>query len=110
MMQDMQKKIIAEGERDEDLFEKFMCYCKTGGTDLTASITAAENKQPQLEASITEAKAQKEQLEKDLAAHKADREDAKGAIATATALRNKEAAAYAKEKSDMDTKDRKSVV
>merc|ERR1719287_353063 len=103
MMQDMQKKIIAEGERDEELFEKFMCYCKSGGADLTASITAAENKQPQLEASITEAKAQKEQLEKDLTQHKADREEAKSAIATATALRNKEAAAYAKDKSDMDT-------
>ena len=103
MMQDMQKKIIAEGERDEELFEKFMCYCKNGGADLTASITAAENKQPQLTASITEAKAQKEQLEKDLTQHKADREEAKGAIATATALRNKEAAAYAKDKSDMDT-------
>jgi septal ring factor EnvC (AmiA/AmiB activator) len=101
--EDMQKKIIAEGERDEELFEKFMCYCKNGGADLTASITAAENKQPQLEASITEAKAQKEQLEKDLTQHKADREEAKGAIATATALRNKEAAAYAKDKSDMDT-------
>ena len=99
----MQKKIIAEGERDEELFEKFMCYCKNGGADLTASITAAENKQPQLTASIAEAKAQKEQLEKDLTQHKADREEAKGAIATATALRNKEAAAYAKDKSDMDT-------
>ena len=27
MLQGMQKKVQAEGERDEALFDKFMCYC-----------------------------------------------------------------------------------
>jgi len=103
MMQDMQKKITAEGERDEELFEKFMCYCKSGTGDLATSIGAAETKTPKVQAALGEATAQKTQLEADLTQHKADRADAKEAIATATGLREKEAAAYAKESGDYST-------
>merc|ERR1711957_476062 len=47
--------------------------------------------------------AQKQQLVADLKAHKADRAGAKGAIQKATALREEEAAAFAKESSDSKT-------
>merc|ERR1719443_446479 len=30
----MQKKVAAEGEKDKDMHEKFMCWCKTAGSDL----------------------------------------------------------------------------
>merc|ERR1719473_582168 len=46
---------------------------------------------------IEEAEAQKKQLEAELAAHRQDRADAKDAIARATAIREKEAAEFAKE-------------
>merc|ERR1719473_1680457 len=46
---------------------------------------------------IEEAEAQKKQLEAELAAHRQDRADAKDAIAKATAIREKEAAEFAKE-------------
>jgi len=103
MMQGLQKKIVEEGERDQELYDKFMCYCKNGASDLQASIDAAETKNPKLQAAIEEAKGQKEQLEADLKQHKADRDSAKEAVATATALREKEAAAYAKTSSDFVT-------
>jgi nucleoid-associated protein YgaU len=103
MLQNMQKKVTAEGERDEQLFEKYMCYCKNGAGDLQNSISAADTKIPQVESAIKEAKAQKAQLEADLVQHKADRAAAKQAIADATALRTKEAAAFAKESSDYKT-------
>merc|ERR1719195_1355711 len=92
----MQSSVEAEGDKDKKLFEEFMCYCKTGTGDLTKSITAAENKIPQVESALAAAEASKEQLEKDLAQHKAN-------VATATALREKEAAAFAKESSDLKT-------
>jgi len=103
MLQDMQKKVEAEGERDEKLFEKYMCYCKNGAGQLEASIKAAETKSPQVAAAIKEAEAEKTQLEADLKQHKADRAAAKDAIAKATAIREKEAATYAKDSGDFKT-------
>merc|ERR1719199_534311 len=100
MLQNVQKKVEAEGKDEEDLFNKFMCYCKTAGGDLQASISAAEAKIPELESGIKEDIAQEAQLKEDLATHQADREAAKTAMAEATGIREKEAAAYAKLKAD----------
>merc|ERR1719387_1871221 len=97
MLQMMQKKVAAEGKRDKELYDKFMCWCETGGSALGKSISDAETKIPQLESSIKEAVAEKATLEGDIDKAKADREAAKEAIATAKALREKEAAAFAKE-------------
>jgi len=103
LLQDMQKKIEAEGERDKALFDKFMCYCQTGAGDLEKSIKAAEAKMPTVTSALQEAKSQKEQLEVDLKNHKQTRADAKSALAEAKGIREKEAAAYAKESGDHET-------
>jgi septal ring factor EnvC (AmiA/AmiB activator) len=103
LLQKMQKSVETEGDKEKKLFQEFMCYCKTGTGDLTKSITAAENKIPQVESALAEAEASKTQLEKDLAQHKANVADAKKTIASATSLREKEAAAFAKESSDLKT-------
>jgi len=87
MLQSMQTKITAEGARDEELFEKYMCYCKNGAGDLQTSINSADTKIPQVESSIKEGKAQKAQLEADLKNHKDDRAAAEEATAKAKALR-----------------------
>merc|ERR1719359_1558945 len=55
MLQNMQKKVQAEGEKEAELFEKYMCYCKNSGGDLSKSIGDAETKAPQLGADIKEA-------------------------------------------------------
>merc|ERR1719242_2952561 len=103
LLQKMQSSVAAEGDKEKKLFEEFMCYCKTGTGDLTKSITAAENKIPQVSSALAAAEASKEQLEKDIAQHKANVADAKKTMATAKALREKEAAAFAKESSDLKT-------
>lgn len=103
LLQKMQKSVEAEGQKEKELFEEFMCYCKTGSSDLTKSIDAAENKIPQVTSALEKAEATKEQLEKDLVKHRANVADAKATLATATALREKEAAAFAKESSDLTT-------
>jgi len=101
MLQSMQKKVEAEGEKEAELFEKYMCYCKTSGGALSTSIGAAETKSPQLSADIKEAESKLAQLKEDLKQAQMDRDAAKGAVASATALREKEAAAYAKESSEV---------
>merc|ERR1719160_414021 len=100
MLQMMVKKVEAEGKKETELFEKFMCYCKTGKETLGKSIADAEEKIPQLESDIKEAEAEKAQLDKDLETHKADRETAKSDIAKATAMREKDAAAFLKESTE----------
>jgi len=103
MMQTLQKKITEEGERDEKLFEAYMCYCKSGTGDLEASIEASTEKIPQVTAALESAKAAVGGLTEELKAHKADRAAAEEALAKAQALREKEAAAFAKASSDMKT-------
>jgi len=103
LLQDMQKKVDAEGARDKELFDKYMCYCTTGAGDLKKSVAEAETKLPAVTAALKEAKAQKAQLDTQLAQHTADRGDAKQAIAEATAIREKEAATYAKDSGEHET-------
>jgi len=100
MLQNMQKKVQAEGEKEQELFDKYMCYCSNSGGDLSKSISDADTKIPQLGADIKEAEAANAQLKEDLKQHQVDRSAAKQAVADATALREKEAAAYAKEEAE----------
>jgi chromosome segregation ATPase len=102
LLQSMQKKVAAEGEEEEKLYEKFMCYCKTGGATLAKSIADAEAKAPQLVADIEAGEAEEKQLKADIKSHKADRAEAKAAMASATTIREKEASTFADLKSDAD--------
>jgi len=101
MLQSMQKKVEAEGEKEAELFEKYMCYCKSAGGDLSKSIGDADTKIPQLGADISAAESKLAQLKEDLKQAQMDRAAAKEAVASATALREKEAAAYAAETSEV---------
>merc|ERR1719269_364373 len=91
MLQNMEKKVTAEGEKEQKLYDKFMCYCKNAGGDLSKSIADSDAKVSSLPAAIEEAEAKKKQLDADLKAHQVDRSAAKSAIASATAIREKEA-------------------
>merc|ERR1719253_1968354 len=84
------------------MFEKYMCWCSTGGSDLQKGIAAAGNKIPEVEAAIKELEAQVVQLKADIKSAQADRVAAKSALAEATSLREKEAAAFAAEKAESD--------
>merc|ERR1719240_1573657 len=103
MLQSMQKKVTAEGEKEAELYEKFMCYCKNGAADLQASISAAETKMPNVGADIEEAEAKLKQDKEDVKQAQTDRAAAKSAMAEATAIREKEAAEFAKEKAELTT-------
>jgi len=103
MLQKIQKKVEAEGEAETELHEKFMCSCKTGTADYTQSISDGEAKVESLAANLESSKGALAQLKSDLTGHKADREAAKAALAEATSMREKEAAAYAGVKAESET-------
>jgi septal ring factor EnvC (AmiA/AmiB activator) len=102
MLESMQKKVQAEGEKEEELYKKFSCYCTTGAAELTASISAANVKGPQLGADIKAAEEELVQVKQDLKGAQKDRADAKTATASATAIREKEAAAFAETKAELE--------
>merc|ERR1719199_187894 len=66
MIQNIQKKVEEEGEKDEELFKKYMCYCKTGVADLEKSIAAAEAKASDVAAGVEGAAGQEAQLKSEL--------------------------------------------
>merc|ERR1719197_1534286 len=101
LLQMMQKEVEADGEKDEEMTEKFVCYCETSGKTLADGIQELTDKIPQIEAKIKEAIAFKEQVEDELVQHKKDRADAKESIESATAQREKEAAEFDKLSTDL---------
>jgi len=103
LLQNMQKKVEEEGVKEKKLFEKFMCYCKNGLGDLKSTIDAAEAKVPKVTSALAEGEALKEQLEKDIGELKGGTGDAKATIAKATGIREKEAAAFARDSADKKT-------
>jgi len=103
LLQAMQKKVTEEGEKEKELYDKFMCYCKTGSSDLSAAVSAADAKGPAVTSEIEAAEGQLTQAKADLKQAQVDRSAAQEAIATATALREKEAASYASTKAEYDT-------
>merc|ERR1719490_651934 len=102
MLQSMQAKVQEEGVKELALYDKYMCYCKTAGGDLTASIAGAEDSISDLGNKIKAAEEQMVVLKEELKTAQEDRAAAKAAMAEATAIREKEAAAYAAEKADAD--------
>jgi septal ring factor EnvC (AmiA/AmiB activator) len=102
LLQALQKKVTEEGEKEKELYEKFMCYCTSSGGALDGSIAAAENKNPQLTAEIEASEGKLKVTKEELKQAQVDRSSAKEAIATATAIREKEAAAFAAFKADAD--------
>jgi hypothetical protein len=103
MLQTMQKKVNEEGIAEKKLYDKFMCYCQTGSGDLSASISAAEEKIPSVGTGIEAEEAKLSQAKEDLKQGQVDRAAAKDAMSEATAVREKEAKAYADYKSEADT-------
>jgi len=103
LMQNMQKEIEAEGEKEKELFEKFMCYCQNNGGDLSKSIADAKAKASELAAKLKAEEAEKSSTAQELIDHKKDREAATKDLAEATAIREKEKAEYEETTTDMQT-------
>merc|ERR1719389_46108 len=101
MLQMMSKKIEEEGKKEQELFDKFVCYCKTGSSTLGQSIADNNAKVPQLQSDIEEAEQRLATTKQELAQYQTERDAAKEAMAKATAIREKEHAAFVKESDNL---------
>jgi len=103
LLQNMQKEIEAEGAKEKELFDKFMCFCSGNDGDLKKKAADATAQVEELAAKLKAEEAEKIQLGQDLIGHKKDREAAGSDIEEATMLREKEASEFAAEKADSET-------
>jgi len=103
MLEHIGKKVDEELKKDEDLYNKFECYCKTSSSELKTSISAATAKLPQLESGGKENEALQQQQGIELQKSREDVGIAKKAVAQATQIRQKERATFAKESAEMKT-------
>jgi len=103
MMQMMSKKVEAEGAKEQQLFDAFMCYCKNGVNGLVTSIKDGEAKIAQLESGIEETDASVKQLVSDVKKAKADRKESEETMGKAKGIRSKEAQAFAKSSAESKT-------
>jgi len=94
-LEDMQKELEAEAENEKELFDKAMCVCETGEKELQGVIDFSNGEITRLTSKIESETAEKEKLDKDLEAHAKDKVDTEESLAEATAIREKEAAAFA---------------
>merc|ERR1719217_494210 len=94
LMQNMQKEIEAEGVKEKELFDKFMCFCETGQADLAKSADDAKAQNEAATSKHAAATSEKTQLEEDIKTHTGDLEAAQSDLAKATQIRDKEKAEF----------------
>jgi len=94
LLQNLKAKVEGEGEKEREIHEKYMCYCKNGAASLEKSVADAGPKISELTSAIKEAEAKKAGLDTEIANHKADQVAAKKDMGEATALREQEKAEF----------------
>merc|ERR1719281_2424850 len=87
------KKVEEESEKEKELYDAFMCYCKSGVGQLQGAVDDANKRIPELTSLIEELEGLLGKLKADIEQHKKDRAAAKAAIEAAVEIRKKEAAA-----------------
>jgi hypothetical protein len=100
MLQMITKKVEKEGKDGEDLFEKFMCECKTQSAQLSKQIETGAATGADTAAALGASQSQQKQTLQDIVDAKASLASSKEAVATATGIRAKQAKEFAASKAD----------
>lgn len=102
LLQEMQKEISTEIEKEKDMYEKFQCYCKKNSGSLDAKTKEAAALIKKTKAEVEGLTGEKKQLTEELKQHKADRKKAEADLKSATKKRAEE-----KSKFDEATKEQR---
>merc|ERR1719199_1442082 len=100
LLQDMQKEVTAEGVKEKELFDKFMCFCTGNTAELQKGIDDNKAKIEELNGKLTAETAEKAQTALDIVEHKKDKAAAEQDLSKAEAIRSKEQAEFEKESAD----------
>lgn len=94
LLSQMKSKIERRGRVELDLYNKYMCYCKSNSASLDASIGAAREKLPELQATLQSTTDDKEQTAQGLEKDTKEFEHATKDKADGEALQEKEGATH----------------
>merc|ERR1719353_593515 len=100
LLKDMQVQLEKEGDEDEEVYEKMVCWGETNDKEKTKSIADAEQHLADLTASIEEMTASSARLTTEIANLKKEVAANGQALATATGLREKQLAEFVAEEKD----------
>lgn len=103
LLQDMQKEIQVEMDKEKELYEKFMCFCNSNGGELATKAAEAKAAIEEFSSKLKAEEAETVRIAQELIEHKTDRENAKKDLAEATSLRTKEKADYDATSADRKT-------
>jgi len=94
LMENMQKEIEAQQAKDQELYDKFMCFCDNGAADLLKTANEAEAAGKAAAAQLEADTAEKAQLESDIKTHTSDLANAQKDLEEATNIRDKSKAEF----------------
>jgi len=94
LLQDMQKETEAEGVKEKELYDKFMCFCSTGEEDLAKTVSDSKSAVETLTAKHGQMVSEKASLAQDIETHTADAAQAEKDLSEAEAIRTNEKTAY----------------
>merc|ERR1719454_1998645 len=101
LIKEMKAQTIKEGEEDLAAYDKYKCWCETTTGEKSAAIDAATQKIQELTSFVEEAAAKEGELKTEIAGLEDDIAADTDALASATALRNKENEEFKAEEADM---------
>lgn len=96
MLEDMRKELEREQDMEAELFEKAMCACTSGESDLTKVVEDTTSEMSRLSSKIEEETSEKEALAQELKDHYSNKQSAEADLAKATELRAKESKEFSK--------------
>merc|ERR1719506_1999649 len=100
LLKDMLKQLEKEGEEDQDIYEKFGCWCVTYEKEKTKAIADAQSRITALTASIEALAADSATLNAEVANLQGELAKDSNALGEATALRSKQLAEFNQEEKD----------
>jgi len=101
LLEEMKVQVEKEASEDKAAYDKYMCWCKNNEEAKTEAISAAESRIEELTALLEELAAREARLNTEIAGLKQDIADDQDALASATAMRNKESEAFKAEEADL---------
>merc|ERR1719499_2292124 len=101
LIEEMRDQVDKDAKADETAYEKYMCWCKTNEEAKTKAISDAEHRIDELTSLLEELAAREGSLKTQISSLAQDIADDQEALATATAVRNKEFAAFQAEEADL---------
>lgn len=103
LLQDMSKEVEAEGAKEKELFDKFMCFCNGNNGAMTKKVSDLKSAIETYSSKVESEKAEKAQLEQEIPVHKEEFAGAQDDLAKALMMRNKENAEYEETSADLKT-------